>query len=136
MALEGLRPHIGSAVRIVWIMGGRPELAELGLRHWAHCLGFGGHFATKSRHYSTTFKVLRGARVEKRRRQRFKDEIPLDAWDRPEDEGNVAVLAEWGYQGTGYRTTGERLLALSAAAWARETREAARDERARELAEW
>ena len=111
-------------------------LAEFRLREWAHCLGFGGHFCTKSRRYSTTFSVLRGARVEKRRRQRFKDEIPLDAWGRPEDEANVIVLAQWGYKGTGYRTTGERLLALSAATRAREARELAWEERARAMTEW
>ncbi|MCW3041883.1 MAG: putative plasmid replication initiator protein [Actinobacteria bacterium] len=134
MALQGLRPHIGSAVRIAWIMGGRPELAELGLRHWAHCLGFGGHFATKSRRYSTTFKVLRGVRKEHRRRQSFEDETPVDAWDRPEDDALVVVLAEWGFKGTGYRSTGDRILAMGAKARALEGREALREERARAMA--
>ena len=34
------------------------------LRRWTHMLGFGGHFATKSRRYSTTHKQLRAARRE------------------------------------------------------------------------
>ena len=134
MQLRGLRPHIGSAVRIAWVMGGRPELADLGLRHWAHCLGFGGHFATKSRRYSTTFKVLRGVRKEHRRRQSFKDEVPVDAWERPEGDALVVVLAEWGFKGTGYRSTGDRILAMSAKARALEGREALREERARAMA--
>jgi hypothetical protein len=32
------------------------------LRRWAHMLGFGGHFATKSRRYSTTHRELRTQR--------------------------------------------------------------------------
>jgi hypothetical protein len=33
------------------------------LQRWAHMLGFGGHFSTKSRQYSTTLKALREARA-------------------------------------------------------------------------
>ncbi len=33
---------------------------------WAHMLGYGGHFLTKSRRYSTTFGLLRRARTEHR----------------------------------------------------------------------
>jgi hypothetical protein len=36
------------------------ELDRLRLRAWAHMLGFGGHWSTKSRRYSTTFTVLGG----------------------------------------------------------------------------
>jgi hypothetical protein len=35
-------------------LGARPSLASLRLGKWAHMLGFGGHFSTKSRRYSTT----------------------------------------------------------------------------------
>jgi hypothetical protein len=42
---------------------GRPGLEGLRLRARAHVLGFGGHWSTKSRRYSTTFTVLRRARV-------------------------------------------------------------------------
>ena len=44
-----------------WILG-RHEGWQ-GLRRWAHMLGFGGHFLTKSRYYSVTFRVLREART-------------------------------------------------------------------------
>ena len=37
------------------------------LRQWAHMLGYGGHFLTKSRRYSVTFGQLRRARTEHRR---------------------------------------------------------------------
>src|SRR2546427_5353644 len=108
-------------------MGGRPELEDLRLRHWAHCLGFGGHFATKSRRYSTTFKVLRGVRKEHRRRQSFKEELPLDAWGRPEGDALVVVLAEWGFKGTGFRSTGDCSLVRGAKARAMEGRGALRE---------
>lgn len=41
-------------IRTAWILGARPELADLRLRAWAQMLGFRGHFSTKSRRYSTT----------------------------------------------------------------------------------
>ena len=34
-----------------------------GLRRWAHMLGFGGHFLTKTRRYCITFRILRDRRV-------------------------------------------------------------------------
>jgi hypothetical protein len=40
-------------VRACWELGGRPQLDGLRLRAWAHMLGFGGHWSTKSRRYST-----------------------------------------------------------------------------------
>jgi hypothetical protein len=54
--LEGLDApaHVAELVRACWELGGRPSLAGLRLRAWAHMLGFGGHFSTKSRRYSTT----------------------------------------------------------------------------------
>ena len=33
------------------------------MRKWAHMFGFGGHFSTKSRRYSTTLGKLRAARI-------------------------------------------------------------------------
>jgi hypothetical protein len=40
----------------------------------------------------------------------------------------VIVIATWAYAGKGYQTEGERWLALSAAARARERRQVAREE--------
>jgi hypothetical protein len=54
--------------------------------------------------------------------------VPLDAWDRPEDDQAAIVIATWTYAGAGYESEGERWLALSAAARAREQREVAREE--------
>ena len=61
--LDQLPAYIRELVRAAWELGGRPELDHLRLRAWAHMLGFGGHWSTKSRRYSTTFTVLRRARV-------------------------------------------------------------------------
>jgi hypothetical protein len=132
--LASERGRCGSAnrwvqlVRAAWELGGRPELGSLRLRAWAHMLGFRGHWSTKSRRYSTTFTVLRRARVAFAKRRRAKDGVPLDAWGRPEDDQAVIVVTSWVYLGAGYQTEGERWLALSAAARAREHRRIAREE--------
>ena len=53
----------------------------------------------------------------------------LDAWGRAEDDEQAAVvIATWVYVGSGYETEGERWLALSAAARAREQRRVAWEE--------
>ena len=106
----------------------RPSLERLRLRKWAHMLGFGGHFSTKSRRYSTTLTVLRRARVAYAKRRRRGDTLPLDAWGRPEGDQAVIVVASWIYLGQGYQSTGEAWLAASAAARAREERRIAKEE--------
>jgi hypothetical protein len=126
--LDGLPIHVAELVRACWALGGRPELEGLRLRAWAHMLGFRGHWSTKSRRYSTTMTALRRARVAFAKRRRAKDGVPLDAWDRPEDNQAVIVITSWVYVGAGYATEGERWLALSAAARAREQRRVAWEE--------
>jgi hypothetical protein len=126
--LDRLPAHVAELVRAAWELGSRPELAGLRLRAWAHMLGFGGHWSTKSRRYSTTMGALRRARVAFAKRRRAKDGVPLDAWGRPEDDDQVVIVASWVYVGAGYETEGERWLALSAAARAREQRRIAWEE--------
>jgi hypothetical protein len=126
--LDGLPAHVAELVRACWALGGRPELEGLRLRAWAHMLGFRGHWSTKSRRYSTTFTVLRRARVAFAKRRRARDGVPLDAFGRAEDDQAVIVVASWVYAGSGYATEGERWLALSAAARAREHRRIAWEE--------
>jgi hypothetical protein len=126
--LDALPAHVAELVRSCWELGDRPELDGLRLRAWAHMLGFRGHWSTKSRRYSTTFTVLRRARVAFAKRRRARDGVPLDAWDRPEDDQAVIVVATWVYVSSGYETEGERWLALSAAARAREQRQVAHEE--------
>jgi len=126
--LDGLPAHVAELVRAAWELGGRPQFDGLRLRAWAHMLGFGGHWSTKSRRYSTTFTALRRARVAFAKRRRARDGVPLDAFGRAEDDQAVIVLATWAYVGSGYQTEGERWLALSAAARAREQRRVAWEE--------
>jgi hypothetical protein len=61
--LDKVPTHVAELVRTAWELGGRAELEGLRLRKWAHMLGFRGHWSTESRRYSTTFGVLRRARV-------------------------------------------------------------------------
>jgi hypothetical protein len=128
--LEGLEvpAHVAELVRACWELGGRPSLVGLRLRKWAHMLGFGGHFSTKSRRYSTTLGALRWARIAYAIRRRRGHTVPLDAWAPAEDDQAVIVVASWAYLGSGYQTTGEAWLAASAAARAREARRIAREE--------
>jgi replication initiator protein RepSA len=123
-----LPAHVAELVRACWELGARPGLARLRLRAWAHMLGFGGHFASKSRRYSTTLGALRRARVAYAIRRRRGEALPLDAWGRSEDDQAALVVVSWAYLGSGYRTTGEAWLAASAAARAREERRIAKEE--------
>jgi hypothetical protein len=122
-----VRPHPLRLVTTAWELGGRTHQAEHKLRRSAHTLGYGGHWLTKSRSYSTTFRTLRSARLLQARVQRSGQLEPLDAWGRPESERAVAVLSRWTYTGSGYPTPAERDLALATAARTREHRAAQRE---------
>jgi hypothetical protein len=120
--------HVAELVRACFELAARPSLARLRLRKWAHMLGFGGHFSTKSRRYSVTLGALRQARVAYATRRRRGQTVPLDAWGHPDDDQAVIVVASWTYLGRGYQSTGEAWLAASAAARAREARRIAKEE--------
>ncbi len=93
--------HLGRLIAYAFQLGTRPRGWDTDqqkadwhdtwgrLRRWTHMLGFGGHFATKSRRYSTTHKTLRADRRTWRRtqqqdwRQRHHDEPEID--DRRDD---------------------------------------------------
>jgi len=116
--LERLRcpAHYRRLITTAWQLGTR-------YRAWAHMLGYGGHFLTKSRRYSVTFGQLRAARTEHRRALRLPD-ADHDAWGRPLDETVVLVLPViWTYEGIGHATaTPGAELAAASAARAREHR--------------
>jgi hypothetical protein len=123
-----LPAHVADLIQACFELAARPGLVGLRLGKWAHMLGFGGHFSTKSRRYSTTLGALRRVRVAYAIRRRRGDTLPLDAWGQPEDDQTVVVVASWTYLGSGYQTTGEAWLAASAAARAREARRIAKEE--------
>ena len=113
------RSHQGRLIRAAWHLGSHDHPDFAALRRWAHMLGYRGHFATKSRRYSTTMRALRAARADYRRRH---NPAPIGHGD----QAAITITSlEWA--GSGWRTTGDALLALSAAARARDHQAAARD---------
>jgi hypothetical protein len=107
--------HHKRMVAIAWQLGSRQATGDPRLRLWAHMLGYGGHFLTKSRRYSVTFGQLRRARAEHRRLERYPDG-ERDPWGRPLDDTVVLVVNDWTYAGRGYtpRTLGAQLALASA----------------------
>ena len=116
------RTHQGRLIAACLKLGAHPHEDFKALRRWAHMLGYRGHFATKSRRYSTTMRALRTARRDWKRRQ-----YPLGEHH---GEKTVITLTDLQWAGRGWRTSGDALLALSAAARAREYRRVAREESA------
>ena len=105
------------------------------LRRWAHMLGFGGHFLTKARRYSIRFRDLRQARIIYRRGQDPGPEHgPIRTADHTDDETTL-IVGTFTYAGTGWKTSGDALLANTAADQARKRRQAGHDELADEYAE-
>jgi hypothetical protein len=85
-------------------------------------LGYGGHFSTTSRRYSTTLTALRLARVFWARNNDRVDHIAPGTGDL------TLVVGVLSYAGSGWHTTGDALLANTAAAKAREHRRVVREE--------
>jgi hypothetical protein len=116
--ITGLRcsAHFRAMITTAWDLGARQATGDVRLRQWAHMLGYGGHFLTKSRRYSVTFGQLRAARTSYRRAQRHPDG-ERDPWGRPLDETVVLVLTTWTYAGASHNTAtpGAELAAASAA---------------------
>jgi hypothetical protein len=118
--------HPERLIHACWILGIEPGYE--GLRRWAHMLGFGGHFLTKARRYSVTFTRLRQARITYRRNQDTGPEhIPVERQD-PVDIETAVTLRQLTYTGTGWHTTGDALLANTAADQARKRRETGHEE--------
>jgi hypothetical protein len=128
------RTHTARLIEACWRLG-RPgsdldptqaaknsgRLSYTRLRRWAHMLGFGGHFSTKSRHYSTTLRALREARATWRREQHRTAEHLTNT-------ETTLIIGNYTYADTGWKTIGDALLANTAAAKAREHRLTARDQ--------
>jgi hypothetical protein len=119
LSLLDVPPHVNQLVSVAWQLGEHPTYD--GLRRWVHMLGFRGHFASKSRRYSTTLGAIRRERRAYRQRQ------ATDQVRELLDEDTTLVVSHWEFAGQGYLTIGDATLALSAATRAREQRNAARD---------
>jgi len=119
LSLLDVSDHVDQLARVAWQLGEHSSYD--GLRRWVHMLGFRGHFASKSRRYSTTLGALRSERRIYRQRQAAEHVRELL------DEDTTLVVSHWEFAGVGYLTTGDTALALSAAVRAREQRQAARD---------
>jgi hypothetical protein len=94
LVLLPVRRHVLRMVGTCWWLGGLADFEPLGLRRWAHMLGYGGHFSTKSRLYSTTLTELRQARTEHRAEQQ---RTALGLGDR-----STVTVGRWRYAGRGY----------------------------------
>jgi hypothetical protein len=112
--------HQGRLIAACLKLGAHPDEDFKALRRWAHMLGYRGHFATKSRRYSTTMRAIRAARRDWKRRQH---PVAQHA-----GEKTVISITNLQWAGRGWRSAGDALLALSAAARAREHKQIAREE--------
>jgi hypothetical protein len=112
--------HTERLVEACWQLG-RPREWR-GLRRWAHMLGFGGHFLTKSRRYSITFALLRNQRVVFRRAQTAGPER-----DESGDAPTTLVVNFLQFVGAGWQTPADAMLANTSAAMAREHQQTARE---------
>jgi hypothetical protein len=94
-------PHHKAMIRTAWELGGLPGLGFV--RHWAHMLGFRGHFLSKSQRYSVTFTELREQRAAWRHREL------LDRYAITDED--IIVINDWRVTHQGYTTPEERELA-------------------------
>jgi hypothetical protein len=126
-----LPEHAARLVQACWRLGGRPATAGLGLRRWAHMLGYGGHCTTKSRHYSTTMAALRAARRAFTARRHHGPTVQLDHDGRLLPPAGMVAVAGWQYAGRGYKTPADAWLAAGMAADHQQARRVAREELSR-----
>jgi hypothetical protein len=112
--------HTERLIEACWILG-RPG-AWRRLRRWAHMLGFGGHFLTKSRRYSITFALLRNQRLVFRRSQSSGPETVA-----AQKEPTTLVVNFLEFVGAGWQTPADAMLANTSAAMAREHQQIARE---------
>ncbi len=89
LAEWNVTPHGWRLITACWQLARREEYADLKLARWAHQYGFGGHFSTRSRRWGVTLTQRR------QQRQAWHDSHDGDAG------GQVIVLSEWHYAGTG-----------------------------------
>jgi hypothetical protein len=124
--------HLGRLIRAAWQLGHVPDTPEnrryRALRRWAHRLGHGGHFTTKSRVYSITFRAIRQARRDHARAQAARSRFRLVDHAERHEAQTTTVVQVYSYVGQGWLTNGDAMLAMTAATLARERRRTAREE--------
>jgi hypothetical protein len=86
------RRHIAECIRLSKV----PALEGLRLAAWAHMLGYGGHFSTKSRAYSITLGAMRADRAAHQREQAIAAGLVPD----PTSDSSL-VRAQWHFVGRG-----------------------------------
>jgi len=124
------RSHLGRLIAAAWTVGDVLALPEYHqyqrLRRWAHMLGYGGHFTTRSRRYSTTFTERRQRRQAYRRAHPTTRHATSDVHNRE----TTVTLTALRYEGSGWRTSGDAELAATVAAMARHYADIEAEERA------
>ncbi|GAB3960908.1 plasmid replication initiator protein [Actinoallomurus acanthiterrae] len=88
--------HVRRMIWTCFTLAELPEYQDLRLRQWAHMLGYGGHFSTKSRRYSTTLTRLRQARADHRAAEASERDEQAQCDDRP-----AVTISNWRYAGSG-----------------------------------
>jgi len=129
----GPNPHLGRLKNVVGSLALRANLAGQtatdgaykGWDRWVDMLGYRGHFASKSRRYSTTLGRLRQARRDHTRRQHLEQrQAEGAAWADQDQEADgldtTLVVGSWRFAGIGWLTTGDAALAAASAARARD----------------
>lgn len=111
--------HPERLIAACWWLGRHPDWRRL--RRWAHMLGFGGHFLTKSRRYSITFRLLRNTRVIWRRTVDTEPAVDTDG-------DTTLIVGSLSYVGTGWHTLGDAMLANTSADLARSRQRIGREE--------
>jgi hypothetical protein len=101
--IDGLpvREHARRLIAECIRLGKLPALEDLHLAAWAHMLGFSGHFATKSRSYSTTLSALRAERAAHQRAYAVAAGLLPDL---PGD--TILVRSWWNFTGRGHPDAG------------------------------
>ena len=95
--------HHQAMMLTAWDLGEMDCYEHLNLHRAAHMLGFRGHFLTKSKQYSTTFKALRAARQLHRMAELIQ---ALDV-----SETDITVINHWNLESIGHSNDAERELA-------------------------
>lgn len=109
--------HLRRMVTTAWRLGALTHLSKL--RTWAHSLGFGGHWLTKSRRYSVTFKFLRAQRQAWR----------INRQDETASREQSISVGVWKWIGSGWRDQGDAWLARQAQREKMQSRTEAREAR-------